>query len=254
VAISVSCTSCGQIVYTVSGRKDCPKCGTLLPPPTEKNPTAASKPVLEDDAPAPVIAPLTLPFPPPAATPPQPPGPALPERMKANKVVAGRVCPACAVAIELGDEIWNCQTCFNSMHQACHETSGKCKNISCATYQAAAAAVIATSAAPVAPADKDMMECRSCGEKILKKANKCKFCGELQGAADRARIAREAREADLDDNLSGVEIAFGLLCSGIACIMAVIWIVQGKKKGWKLLMLSIITQVVVRALMAAAGR
>lgn len=240
--LSVSCTSCGQIVYTISGRKDCPKCGTLLP-----SNAAPKPPALEADEPPQVPPPLP-------ATPPQPPGPALPERMKANKVIAGRVCPVCAAAIEIGDEVWNCQTCYNSMHQSCYEISKNCRNISCATYQAAAAAVIATATAAPAADDKDLVECKYCGEKILKKANKCKFCGELQGAADRVRIARQVREADADENLSGTEIAFGILCGGIACIMSIVWIVQGKKKGWKLLGISLISQVIFGAIRAGSGR
>ena len=47
-----------------------------------------------------------------------------------------------------------------------------------------------------------------------------------------------------DEDLSGGDIAVGLLCSGIGCIAGIVWMIQGKPKGWKMVALSIISDVV----------
>jgi len=43
-----------------------------------------------------------------------------------------------------------------------------------------------------------------------------------------------------------------VICSGIACIVGIVWICQGKKKGWKLLMISLVVQAVLAMIRAAA--
>jgi len=170
--------------------------------------------------------------------------------MKANKVLAGRVCPGCSVPIELADDVWNCPRCRNTMHQNCHQTAGGCRSDICAPQLTAPAV-----APQVAPGpEQKMKECRACGEKILAKASICKYCGESQTLNNRFREAQEKRRAATEDNLSGLEIAFGLLCGGIACIMAVVWLIQGKKKGWKLLLLSIVSQMIFGVIRATVKR
>jgi Zn-finger nucleic acid-binding protein len=44
--------------------------------------------------------------------------------------------------------------------------------------------------------------------------------------------------------LSGLDWALAILCSGIACIIAIVWLIQGHPKGTKMLVASLVAQVV----------
>jgi predicted RNA-binding Zn-ribbon protein involved in translation (DUF1610 family) len=75
--------------------------------------------------------------------------------------------------------------------------------------------------------------CPMCGEMILTTAAKCRFCGEvfdptLKKAKKKKKSKKHAPE---DEELAGSEIVFGLLCSGLACIFGLVWLIQGKPKG-----------------------
>jgi hypothetical protein len=96
--------------------------------------------------------------------------------------------------------------------------------------------------------------CKVCGESILKTARKCRHCGEYQAEADRKRFDKLKSQASGDEELTTGEIAFGILCSGIACILGLVWVVQGKQKGWKLVGIAFVSQVVIGFLRAMAGR
>ena len=90
----------------------------------------------------------------------------------------------------------------------------------------------------------DKRPCPACGEDIKKNALKCRFCGEIFDKSLKQKSKSAAAGGD-DDNLSGGEWALGILCSGIACIMGIVWMIQGKPKGIKLLGLSLVVQAVV---------
>jgi len=185
--------------------------------------------------------------------PPLRPGePSFPERMKANKALAGRLCPSCSQEIELGDDVWNCPTCQGTMHQACRESAGGCANPACPSRAQVAPPRMA--AAPGAPETGDLVACRFCGEKIMRKARKCRFCGEFQFEGERAARDRKAKQSSGDENLTWGEILFGILCGGIACIFAIVWLIQGKKKGWKLLLIAVIAQIIFALIQMAAKR
>jgi hypothetical protein len=217
-----------------------------------------------------------------------PGGAAFPERMKANKVIAGKVCGHCGKAITLGEDVFNCQKCQASMHLACHEKSGHCANPQCedaAPARLAQAAPMPLAGAAGAPAIQPlpghapltlrkpagpaasaggpppasaaavaasggkgylpvgMKECRFCGETIRQNARKCRFCGEYQLDID--RTSKSVQFEDPDDKLQVGWIIFALLpCGWICCIIGLIWGIMGKKKGWKLLAIAFIAQIV----------
>ncbi len=173
-----------------------------------------------------------------------------PERMKANKALAGRICPGCSDEIELGDDVYNCPACQNTMHLQCFEANGSCANPDCrkskakAAGKAAAAVVVADAAEDGGEAGADdLKECGFCGEMIKKKARKCRYCGEMLLAKDRRREQERAKREEADEKLTTAEIVFGLLCGGIACIVSIVWMIQGKKKGQKLFLIALVSQV-----------
>jgi hypothetical protein len=47
-----------------------------------------------------------------------------------------------------------------------------------------------------------------------------------------------------DESLTGSEIAIGIICSGIGCIAGLVWMIQGKPKGLKMVGLTIVADIV----------
>ncbi|MFC1582716.1 RING finger protein [Planctomycetota bacterium] len=187
-----------------------------------------------------------------AATPPASSGSA---RMKANKVVAGTSCLACEQQIQIGEDIYNCPACKTVQHAACYDSTGCCANSDCAESKPTLAG-----GAPVAAEMPDgHVPCKMCGEPIRSGAKKCRFCGEFQGKAmQRARGKGSKGRGASDDNLSVMEIVLCIFCAGIACIVGLVYGLQGKKKGWKMVLISLAAAAVWTAIRVAiessAGR
>jgi hypothetical protein len=99
--------------------------------------------------------------------------------------------------------------------------------------------------------DGEDKECRFCGEPIRAKAKKCRHCGEYQDPSVASKL-RKNNDSDEDDQLGVWEWLLGIVCGGIACIVGIVWICQGKKKGWKLLLVAIISNVIWRVIAALA--
>jgi predicted RNA-binding Zn-ribbon protein involved in translation (DUF1610 family) len=96
--------------------------------------------------------------------------------------------------------------------------------------------------------------CPMCGEMILTTAAKCRFCGEvfdttLKKAKGKKKKSKKQHGPD-DEELSGSEIVIALLCSGIGCIAGVVWMIQGKPKGMKMVGISIAADIVKSVIMA----
>lgn len=181
------------------------------PPPKKPQPSWAPKPA----APRPAASPAPAPAPA-AAPPPGPPAPALPERMKANKAVVGKVCPGCKNPIDLGADVWNCPACGTPHHQACRDQGGGCLGDACSAKEDAAAAPGAETKA-----------CSFCGEPVLKTAKKCKHCKEILSPALRA--AREKSSAKAGSKVGRDALIFGIV-GLLICppILGPVAIVKGK--------------------------
>jgi predicted RNA-binding Zn-ribbon protein involved in translation (DUF1610 family) len=187
------------------------------PPPKKPQPSWAPKPAsAQPPAPAPAPAPNPAPAAPPAAASPGPPAPALPERMKANKAVAGKVCPGCKNAIALGADVWNCPACGTPHHQMCRDQGGGCLSDACSAKEDATAAPGAETKA-----------CPFCGETVLKSAKKCKHCREILSPALRA--AREKSGAASGGKIGRDALIFGILGLVICGPLGIVAIIKGKE-------------------------
>jgi predicted RNA-binding Zn-ribbon protein involved in translation (DUF1610 family) len=104
--------------------------------------------------------------------------------------------------------------------------------------------------------------CPMCGEMILTTAAKCRFCGEVFDAKlkkAKGKKSKKSRGGD-DETISTGEMVLAVLCSGIGCILGIIWMIQGKPKGLKMVGLSIamnifwaIVNVVLRSMLTQPG-
>ncbi|MBN2711964.1 MAG: hypothetical protein JXR97_05950 [Planctomycetes bacterium] len=179
-------------------------------------------------------------------------------RMKANKAIDGSICPICNNEIELGDDIFVCSECQTAHHYECHEGQGGCGNASCPAYKAEGDALdkLALSedegSEDEGASGDDMKECPYCGEMVKTSAKKCKHCKEILDKAMKRRRTQAAAAAGDDDNLTAAEIIFGVLCGGIACIVGLVWGCMGKKKGWKLMLIALVSQFILGFLRALA--
>jgi predicted RNA-binding Zn-ribbon protein involved in translation (DUF1610 family) len=94
------------------------------------------------------------------------------------------------------------------------------------------------------PPPEDMtarFPCPKCGEQIPLGAAKCRFCQTIFDP----RLAKASKKSGPEDeNLTVAEWIVAILCSGIGCIAGIIWMIQGKPKGKKMLIISLIVQVI----------
>jgi predicted RNA-binding Zn-ribbon protein involved in translation (DUF1610 family) len=82
--------------------------------------------------------------------------------------------------------------------------------------------------------------CPMCGEMIAMTAMKCRFCNSIFDPTLRKAEAKRSRNyAAGDDDMTGAEWVVALICSGIGCILGVVWMIQGKPKGKKMFLVSL---------------
>lgn len=93
-----------------------------------------------------------------------------------------------------------------------------------------------------APAGEDRRPCPACGEMIVSGAAKCRFCGEIFDATLKKKSRKKSRAAADDGDMTTGDWVVAILCSGIGCIAGIIWMIQGKSKGAKMLGVSLLMQ------------
>jgi predicted RNA-binding Zn-ribbon protein involved in translation (DUF1610 family) len=98
----------------------------------------------------------------------------------------------------------------------------------------------ALSSAPAA-GEEARRPCPECGEMIVAGAAKCRFCNAI---FDPRLKAQTKKYASTDEDLTPGDWVFCILCGGIACIFGIVYAIQGKPKGWKMVGVSIAASVV----------
>lgn len=97
----------------------------------------------------------------------------------------------------------------------------------------------------------ERVPCPVCKELIVRGAAKCHHCGEIFDLVlkehERHKQLKKQKGGD-DDDLTGLEIAVGLICGGVSCIISIIWMIQGKKKGIKMFGLALLSLFILRIL------
>jgi predicted RNA-binding Zn-ribbon protein involved in translation (DUF1610 family) len=105
------------------------------------------------------------------------------------------------------------------------------------------------------PSTESRRPCPMCGEMILTTAAKCRYCGEVFDPALKKAKGKKSKFGASDEDLSTGDKVVAVLCSGIGCIMGIVWMIQGKPKGKKMFGFSIAMNafwVVVRIILQTA--
>lgn len=86
----------------------------------------------------------------------------------------------------------------------------------------------------------DTKPCPACGEMIKSVAKKCRFCGEIFDA----KLAKASRatggSGGIDDDMTTGDWVVAVLCPGIGCIAGIVWAIQSKPKGPKMIGFSLL--------------
>jgi predicted RNA-binding Zn-ribbon protein involved in translation (DUF1610 family) len=98
-----------------------------------------------------------------------------------------------------------------------------------------------------AAGDGERRPCPACGEMIAASAAKCRFCGEIFDPA--LKRAESKKSGSADDDLTTGDWVLAILCSGIGCLMGIIWLIQGKKKAGKMIGISLLAGFLIRVAM-----
>jgi phage FluMu protein Com len=93
---------------------------------------------------------------------------------------------------------------------------------------------------PPGEEDERRRPCPMCGEMILASAIKCRYCGEVLDETLRRQERRASKQASRDADMDAIEWVVAILCSGIGCIIGIIWMIQGKPKGGKMFGISLL--------------
>jgi hypothetical protein len=88
---------------------------------------------------------------------------------------------------------------------------------------------------------EDRKPCPMCGEMIARTAMKCRFCNAIFDPKLQKLEYQRRRNmgGPGDDDLTGGEWVLAIICSGIGCIMGIVWMIQGKPKGKKMFFVSL---------------
>lgn len=104
-----------------------------------------------------------------------------------------------------------------------------------------------------APAAERRKPCPACGEMIVDKAVKCRFCGEIFDASLKKKSRNRKGGGGDDEDLTTGDWVVAILCSGIGCIAGVVWMIQGKPKGGKMIVASVVAGIVIRIVLTLIG-
>lgn len=96
---------------------------------------------------------------------------------------------------------------------------------------------------PAVPGEK-RKPCPACGEMIVAGAAKCRYCGEIFDAKlKKATKKKKSKSGDAGDDMSTGDWVVAILCSNIGCIAGIVWMIQGKSKGGKMILVSIVANI-----------
>ncbi len=100
------------------------------------------------------------------------------------------------------------------------------------------------------PAQDDRKPCPMCGEMISRDAVKCRYCGEVFDPLLKQKAKKTRKYTHADEDMSTGDWVVAIICSGIGCIAGIVWMIQGKPKGKKMVIVSICASLIWSAIRA----
>jgi predicted RNA-binding Zn-ribbon protein involved in translation (DUF1610 family) len=97
---------------------------------------------------------------------------------------------------------------------------------------------------PVQIDTSDRKPCPMCGEMIARDAVKCRHCGEIFDPLLKKQVQKTKSSRSGEADMELIDWLLAILCGNIGCIVAIVYIVQGKPKGTKMLLVCICVQVI----------
>jgi hypothetical protein len=88
---------------------------------------------------------------------------------------------------------------------------------------------------------------------IAMAAVKCRYCGEILDPRRKAERISNRGAAEADEEMQPIDWLLCLLCSGIGCIVSLVYLTQSKPKATKMLATSICMIVFWNVLLCALG-
>ena len=86
--------------------------------------------------------------------------------------------------------------------------------------------------------------CPMCGELIPVNAVQCRFCKEIFDPTLKKAQQKRQTYDPADEDMTGGEWVLAILCSGIGCILGIVWMIQGKPKGKKMFGFSLLFAII----------
>jgi hypothetical protein len=111
---------------------------------------------------------------------------------------------------------------------------------------------------PFARQPYEEKKCPSCGQMIARRSQRCVYCDadlEVPRPAKRRKKKKPTKEEILarrgisDSDLTAGDIAFAVICSGLAFIIAIFHMISGEPKGWKMLLIAVVADLVKAAIL-----
>ena len=150
-------------------------------------------------------------------------------------------CPSCGRTTQAPDELAGrqakCPHCLAVIQVPRPEEGVEEVPLSAAgPPEPAARGADATPLAQAGGSEVQRRPCPKCGEMIVATAAKCRFCGEIFDPALR-RTRREGKDESLE---TGDYVLILVPClTWIGCIVGIVYLIQGRPKGGKMIALSI---------------
>jgi len=158
--------------------------------------------------------------------------------LKAPDALAGKKakCPACGAVVDIPlqeEEVIDAE--LADLPSPSQESAGS--DLGSLLDETAAYELEKPRAAAGATGDENRRPCPACGEMIVATAAKCRFCGEIFDATLKRKAKKQS--APGDEEMSTGDWVVAILCPGIGCIAAIVWLIMGKPKAGKMLGVSI---------------
>lgn len=150
------------------------------------------------------------------------------KRMRAADNAAGKKtkCPSCGTALRIpetsDDVIYDAEPAFDAAEESepAYSVAGSSNSSD----------------------GKQRRPCPLCGEMIVATAVKCRYCGEVFDPALKKKKKKKRTSSyddGYDDDMSTGDWIVAIMCAGIGCIAGIVWTLQGKSKGPKMIGVSL---------------